>query len=64
MFGAPYGDIKRSVLCVFHVFCCPGVRASQADENERKKKKYGFLKSNISRCVYAFTQVMMFSRAV
>ena len=42
------------------------MRASRADEKERDKKKKEennavFLKANISRCVYAFRQVIMFS---
>ena len=38
------------------------MRASRVDEE--KEERSGFLKSNISRCVYAFRQVMMFSRSV
>ncbi len=41
------GDTKRSVLCVFRVYWCSGVRASRVDEEnqERKKKKMRFFES-------------------
>ncbi len=34
------------------------------EEEEERRKKRGFFKSNISRCVYAFRQVMMFSKSI
>ena len=55
--GTP--GISSDQICVYFMYFA--VRASRADEKERKKKK---MKSNISRCVYAFRQVMMFSKSI